>query len=62
MDEDTFKKMVERQFETIRRERQRQLEEPKVSVPKPEETVAPSGPNTTIRQNEVDQPGTSEVS
>lgn len=66
MDEDAFKKMVERQFEVMRRDRLRQLEEPKVSAPKPEEVVsanagAPSAPNTTIRPNEVDKPDTAEV-
>lgn len=65
VDEDTFKKMVERQFEAMRRDRLRQLEEPKVSAPKPEEVVAnagaPSAPNTTIRPNEIDKPDTVEV-
>lgn len=66
VDEDTFKKMVERQFEAMRRDRLRQLEEPKVSAAKPEEVVhanagAPSAPNTTIRPNEVDKPDTAEV-
>lgn len=66
VDDDTFKKMVERQFEAMRRERLRQLEEPKVSAPKPEEVlsqpVAPSAPNTTtIQSNEVDKPDSSEV-
>lgn len=66
VDDDTFKKMVERQFETMRRDRQRQLEEPKVSPPKPEEvvppSVTPSAPNTSIQSNEVaDKPDGSEV-
>ena len=66
VDEETFKKMVERQFETMRRDRQRQLEEPKQvvsqAVPKIEENAgAPSAPNTTVRQNEMDKPDTAEV-
>lgn len=65
VDDETFKKMVERQFEAMRRERLRQLEEPKVSPPKPEEVlsqpVAPSAPNTTIQSNEMDKPDSSEV-
>lgn len=39
VDEDTFKKMVERQYETMKRDRQRQLEEPKpLPAPKQEES------------------------
>lgn len=33
VDEEKFKGMVERQYEIMRRERQRQLEEPKAAVP-----------------------------
>lgn len=65
VDEDTFKKMVERQFEAMRRERQRQLEEPQKAPPKPEEPQVPPSavtPSTANAVNEVDKPdATTEV-
>lgn len=65
VDEETFQKMVERQYEAMKRERMRQLDEPNQIKPsiRPDDDISavPQPPNTANSATEA-QPSEQEVS